>query len=170
MEFRLRQQNIEDLRNIARMSGLKGYSYEDLLVDFLVRNLPKNILEEELNELEGFWMSLNADLDRRPTQYLRQMAKERKIKGYSNMNRQDLIRKIVQSINEEKTGRALYVEKANLRRPKSTVRTKKGARKTRKEELSKLRVVDLKDILRNKGLKVSGNKAVLVERILKSEK
>jgi len=51
-----------------------------------------------------------------------------------------------------------------------TIKKKKEPPKTREEELMRMRVADLKDILREKKLKVSGRKAILVGRILESEK
>lgn len=44
-----------------------------------------------------------------------------------------------------------------------------NVRKERKQELQKLKVTDLKKILRDKGLKISGNKSELIERILNDE-
>jgi len=43
-----------------------------------------------------------------------------------------------------------------------TIKKKKEPPKTKEEELMGMRVVDLKDILREKKLKVSGRKEILV--------
>nr|QBK92353.1 MAG: 2OG-Fe(II) oxygenase superfamily protein [Pithovirus LCPAC304] len=59
-----------------------------------------------------------------------------------------------------------------LRHAAGAVKRKKPkeAPKTREEELMRMKIVELKEMLRKKKLKVSGKKAILVQRIVESEK
>jgi len=91
MQSKLDSFDIEDLRNIARLNGLKRYSYKELLIDLLMANLDSRELLELVEDHEDYQEDFRDHLNTLSRDELRDEVRQRGIRGYSKMNKGQLI-------------------------------------------------------------------------------
>lgn len=171
MQSKLESFDIEDLRNTARLNGLKRYSYKELLTDFLLINLDHDEIRELITEHEEYQKNFREYLGYLTKRELINEAYKRDIKGYSNMNKSQLIEAILGYRINRRIGEMSYEMMPSeslldeLNEPLATKTRKTKPRKTKakrtsprrntrsKKELRNFTVKELKSIAKERGLK-----------------
>jgi len=171
MQSKLESFDIEDLRNMARLNGLKRYSYKELLTDFLLVNLDPQVVRELVEGHEEYQKDFREYLGYLSKRELLEQANERGIKVHSNMTKPQLIeailgyrvnRKLRERSYEMMSSESLLDElnEPLVTKTRKTKPRKKKAKRTSprrntrsKKELNKFTVKELTSIAKERGLK-----------------
>lgn len=150
LQSRLEAFSIEELRVLARLYGLRNYSYKELLTDLLIITADNNSLEEDVYDIESRKSAMRDFLRSRNTTGLRDMAAERGIPGYQLMNKPELIDSL---IFMSFSGVPFY-NKPSPPKTRKTPKPRKSRkpRKKSKNQLEDYTVKELKEEAKNRGL------------------
>lgn len=157
MQSKLESFDIEDLRNMARLNGLKRYSYKELLTDFLLVNLDPEVLRELVTGHEEYQKDFREYLSYLSKWELLEQANERGIKVHNNMTKPQLIEAILgyrvnRKLRERNEPLATKTRKTKTRKTKAK-RTSPRRNTRSKKELRNFTAKELKSIAKERGLK-----------------